>query len=425
MQLRPLPSAVETPDGALWFVTTNGLASIDSARIHRNTLPPPVTIWSVTAGGRRYPVTSAVLRLPVHTSKLQIEYTAGSLTIPERVHFRYKLDGSDNEWQDAGGRRETFYTNLAPGEYAFHVTASNNDGVWNPVGASLNFTITPAFYQTTWFRVLCGVVCLIPLWRVYDFRVAQIRAKVRGRLEVRLAERERIARDLHDTLLQGVEGLVLRFQAIANRIARREPVGELLVRALERADQVLEEGRDRVMNLREGTGDVRELAQALAAAGEQLALMYPVEFRASIEGVARDLHPIAREELLFIGREALANAFRHADASMIEAEVSYGDRSLIVRVRDDGRGIDAAVLRNGRPGHWGLPGMRERAKNLRAALEVWSRPGAGTEIELSLPAELAYRKGRCGARRSWWRPGPPLGSIGRCERVGDAVTEHE
>jgi signal transduction histidine kinase len=179
------------------------------------------------------------------------------------------------------------------------------------------------------------------------------------------------------------------------------------------------------MNLREGAQDVGELAQALAAAGEQLALLYPVEFRASVEGVARDLHPIAREELLFIGREALANAFRHAGARMIEVEVSYCERTLKVRVRDDGRGIDAEVLRNGRPGHWGLPGMRERARNIRADLEVWSRPGAGTEIELSLQAELAYRKGRCDARRSWWRLRPPLGSIGRCESLGDAVTEHE
>jgi signal transduction histidine kinase/ligand-binding sensor domain-containing protein len=424
VQLRPLPSAVETPDGALWFVTTNGLASIVSTRIHRNTLPPPVTIWSVTAGERRYPVTSATLRLPVHTSKLQIEYTAGSLTIPEQVRFRYKLDGADNEWQDAGGRREVFYTNLAPGEYSFHVSASNNDGVWNPVGASLNFTISPAFYQTTWFRALCGLVCLILLWRLYDFRVAQIRAKVRGRLEERLAERERIARDLHDTLLQGVEGLVLRFQAVANRISRREPVCELLESALQRADQVLEEGRHRVLNLREGAADVGELTQALAATGEQLALMYPVDFRGSVEGTPRDLHPIVREELLFIGREALSNAFRHAGASMIEAEVSYGERALKMRVRDDGRGIDAEVLKNGRSGHWGLPGMHERARNMRARLEIWSRPGAGTEIELSLQAELAYRKGRPSARWRWWRPALPV-AIGRRDRSREVVTELE
>jgi signal transduction histidine kinase len=383
-----------------------------------------VTIWSVTAGDRSYPLTSAPLQLPVHTSKLQIEYTAGSLTLPERVHFRYKLDGADNEWQDAGGRREVFYTNLAPGEYSFHVTASNNDGVWNPVAASLNFTISPAFYQTTWFRVLCGFLCLILLWRLYDFRVAQIRAKVRSRLEERLAERERIARDLHDTLLQGVEGLVLRFQAVANRISRREPVGELLERALERADQVLEEGRDRVLNLREGAGAVGELAQALAAAGEQLALIYPAEFRGSVEGVPCDLHPIAREELLFIGREALSNAFRHAGAGVIEAEVSYGESTLKMRIRDDGRGIDPKVLKSGRPGHWGLPGMRERARNIRGTLEVWSRPGAGTEIELSLRAELAYRSGRRVTQRNWWRPERPFRSSGR-ESSRDAIMEHE
>src|SRR5262249_43940362 len=195
-----------------------------------------VTSWSVTVGNRRYPVTSSVLRLPDDTSKLAIEYTAGSLTIPERVQFRYKLDGSDHEWQDAGGRREIYYTNLPPGEYSFHVTASNNDGVWNPAGASINFTISPAFYQTTWFRILCALVGLLLLWRLYDFRVGKIRARVRFRMEERLAERERIARDLHDTLLQGVEGLVLRFQAAANRISRREPARELLERALERAD---------------------------------------------------------------------------------------------------------------------------------------------------------------------------------------------
>jgi signal transduction histidine kinase len=384
-----------------------------------------VTIWSVTAGERRYPVTSAALLLPVKTRQLQIEYTAGSLTVPERVHFRYKLDGSDTGWQDADGRREAFYTNLAPGDYSFHVMASNNDGVWNPVAASFNFTISPAFYQTAWFRLLCGFVGLILLWRLYDFRVAQIRAKVRGRLEERLAERERIARDLHDTLLQGVEGLVLRFQAVANRISRREPVGELLERTLERADQVLEEGRDRVLNLRAVAGDVGELAQALAATGEELALMYPVQFRASVEGVPRDLHPIAREELLFIGREALTNAFRHAGAGVIEAEVCYGETALKMRVRDDGRGIDAEVLKSGRPGHWGLPGMRERARNIRATLEVWSRPEAGTEIELSLQAELAYGEERCVARRNWWRAAPLLGSIGRCESLRDAVTEHE
>ena len=361
----------------------------------------------------------------MHTKNLRIEYTAGSLTIPERVRFRYRLDGFDNEWQDAGGRREVFYTNLAPGEYSFHVTASNNDGVWNPIAASLRFTIIPAFYQTTWFRVLCGCVCLILLWLLYDFRMRQIRAKVRGRLEERLAERERIARDLHDTLLQGVEGLVLRFQAVANRIPRREPARALMERALERADQVLDEGRDRVMNLRATAGDMGELTQVLAAAGKQLALVHPAEFTATIEGVPRDLHPIVREELLLVGREALANAFRHARAGRIEAEVSYRETALKVRVRDDGLGIDPEVLERGRPGHWGLLGMRERARNIRANLRVWSEPGAGTEVELWLPAKLAYRKTPRGAQGRWWCPAPSVSRVDRREALRAAAPERD
>jgi signal transduction histidine kinase/ligand-binding sensor domain-containing protein len=419
VQLRPVPSVVETPDGGLWFVTTNGLASIVSTRIRRNTLPPPVRIWSVTTGHRSYPITSGRQQLPVHTTQLQIEYTAGSLTIPERVHFRYKLEGLDSEWQDAGGRREAFYTNLAPGEYSFHVIAANNDGVWDASGASFTFTISPVFYQRTWFRTLCVLVFLILSWLLFDLRIRQIRAKARGRLEERLAERERIARDLHDTLLQGVQGLVLRFQAVANRIPKWEPARELMERALQRADQVLLEGRDRVMNLRAGVGDVGELVQALAAAGEQLALAHPAQFRTSTEGVPRALHPTVHDEIFFVVREALTNAFRHADATKIEAEVSYGKLVLTVRVRDDGRGIEADVLLGGRPGHWGLVGMRERARKIRANLDLWSKPGAGTEIELRLPAELAYRKKRHVAHRSWWRPAPSDSS----EASHEAVTE--
>jgi signal transduction histidine kinase len=354
---------------------------------------------------------------------LQIEYTAGTLTIPERVHFRYKLDGLDTEWQDAGGLREAFYTNLEPGDYAFHVTASNNDGVWSTIGASLHFTISPAFYQTTWFRALCALVCLILLWFLYDLRIRQIRAKARSRLEERLAERERIARDLHDTLLQGVEGLLLRFQAVANRIPKREPTRELLERALVRADQLLDEGRDRVMNLRTGAAELGDLPQALAAAGEQLALVHPTQFRTRTEGVPRDLHPIVHEEMLFVGREALANAFRHAGASKIEAQVSYDDLVLKVWVRDDGRGIDADVLRVGRAGHWGLVGMRERARKIGANLDFWSKPGTGTEIELRLPARLAYRKKRRLGQRSWWRPVRLVSRTSRGDAASEATTE--
>jgi len=234
--------------------------------------------------------------------------------------------------------------------------------------------------------------------------VRQVNAQVRGRLEVRLAERERIARELHDTLLQGVQGLIWRFQAVADRIPKHEPSRDLMEQSLQRADQVLGESRDRVKDLRASGSDVAGLPQALAAEGEHLALAHPTQFRASVEGVHRDLHPIVREEVLLIAREALCNAFRHAGAHHIEAEVSYTEAALQVRIRDDGRGISADVLdAGGRSGHFGLLGMRERAAKIRAQLTVWSKPAAGTEVDLRVPADVAYRRPQNAPRRtrSW------------------------
>jgi len=409
VQVRPLPTIAETSDGRLWFSMTEGIVSIAPTRIRRNSLPPPLTIWSVTAGNRTYDVGPSALLLPIYTTNLQIEYTAGSLSIPERVRFRYQLEGLDKTWQDVAGQREAFYANLSPGPYTFHVIAANNDGVWNNVGASLHFTIMPAFYQTRWFYALCALLCLAALVTLHRLRLRQVRAQthrlVEARLQAQLSERERIARVLHDTLLQSVQGLILRFQAVADRIPKREPARDLMENSLERADQVLAESRDRVKDLRALDGDVAELAQALAAEGEQLALAHPARFRASVEGVRRDLHPIVREEALLIAREALGNAFRHAGAQHIEAEVSFGAAALHIRIRDDGGGISADVLRaGGRPGHFGLLGMRERAEKIRGHLDIWSKPDAGTEIDLRVPADIAYRRSQGGSRRTWsWR----------------------
>ena len=403
LQIRPTPSAIATTDGLLWFLTTGGVVSIDPARIVCNPLPPPVTVWTISSEGVPYPALGADLQLPIHTTKLRIDYTAGSLTLPERVDFRYKLEGSDLDWQDAGNRREAFYTNLAPGRYTFRVAASNSDGVWNASGASVSFTILPAFYQTTWFYALCALLCLAALYALYKAHVRQVAAQVQGRLEVRLAERERIARELHDTLLQGVQGLILRFQAVVERMSRRDPARALMEQVLGRADQILAEGRDRVKDLRSKAGDEVDLPPALAAEGEQLALAHPAQFRTSVAGARRDLHPIVREEVLFIAREALGNAFRHAGAQHIEAEMSYGNAVLQVRIRDDGRGIGAGVLdAGGRAGHFGLLGMRERAEKIRAQLKICSKAGAGTEIDLQVPAEVAYRRSQTMSRVTWW-----------------------
>ena len=405
IQLRPQPSALETTDGRIWFSTTAGIVSIDATRLVRNPLPPQVTIWSLTSGSEHHPNLGAALHLPMHTRDLQIEYSAGSLTVPERVRFRYKLEGSDSSWREAGSRREALYTNLGPGHYTFRVIASNNDGVWNETGASIDFWIAAAFYQTGWFYTLCALACAAILAALYRVRMRQVAGQVLGRLEARLAERERIARELHDTLLQGMQGLIWRFQAATDRIPRGEPAREMMEQSLDRADQLLAESRDKVKDLRPAVAAATDLAEALAAEGKQLAEAHPAEFRVSVQGVSRELHPIVREEGFLIAREALGNAFRHAAAKDIEAEVSYGNEALQVRIRDNGQGISASVLNEGgTPGHFGLIGMRERAKKLGGRLEVWSKTGAGTEIDLWVPAKVAYGRMRATSRGKWFAP---------------------
>jgi signal transduction histidine kinase len=287
------------------------------------------------------------------------------------------------------------------------VIAANEDGVWNETGSSIDFSIPPAFYQTRSFYALCALAFLGALTALYRVRVHQVAAQVRGRLEARLAERERIARDLHDTLLQGMQGLIWRFQAATDRIPAGEPARQLMEQSLDRADKLLGESRDKVKDLRPSGSETADLAKALAAEGEQFAVLHETRFKASVEGAPRDLHPIVREEGFLIGREALSNAFSHAHALNVEIEISYGDAALHLRIRDDGRGISPGVLdAGGAPGHFGLLGMRERAKKLGAHLEVWSKQGVGTEVDLRVPADVAYKRSPEAARglRSWLSP---------------------
>ena len=397
-QFRPQPSAIETTDGRLWFSMSGGVVSIDVAHLARNTLPPPVTIWSLTAGHRQFADLGSELRLPIHTSNLQIDYSAGSLTVPERVRFRYKLEGSDREWQDVGTRREALYNNLGPGRYTFRVIAANNDGVWNTKGASVEFTIPPAFYQTRWFYALCALACVALFTGLYRVRVRQVAAQVRGRLEARLAERERIARELHDTLLQGVQGLMFRLHAVRELLpGRPEDAVQALKGALQCGDQAIAEGRAAVQDLRATTLAPGDLAEALMALGPELlpeGLAQQPSYHVLVEGKPQSLIPLARDESYRIAREAVRNAIQHARARRIEVEVVYGEKSFCLRIRDDGIGVDARVLEaSRRGGHWGIPGMHERAESFGAHLEMWSEHGAGTELLLEIPATAAYGRG--------------------------------
>jgi signal transduction histidine kinase len=279
----------------------------------------------------------------------------------------------------------------------FQVIAGNNDGVWNQSGASLGFSITPAFYQTRWFGALCSTAGVGVLWLLYLIRVRQIEMRIRMRLEERVIERERIARDLHDTLLQSVQGLILRFQAVLARMPEggERPI-QMMERALERADQVLAEGRDRVYDLRKSTHASNDLPQALQAFAQDLAQSADnTQFRVTVEGTPRKLHPVVREETYRIGAEALTNAVRHAVATHVDTEISYSRKSVTLRVVDNGRGFDAAMLNDGAPrGHFGLTGMRERARRIHARFEVSTRPGSGSAVEVRVPASIAYRVAR-------------------------------
>ena len=387
----PLPSAVLAGDGRIWMSGSNGTYWVDPARIYRNPLPPPVTIEAIYADDKRYGP-SATSSLPVSPSNIRIEYTALSLSMPERVRFRYQLEGVDKDWQDAGVRRTAYYTKLPPGQFRFHVIACNNDGVWNDTGAVAVIAVPPAFFQTTWFMALC--VCAVGglLWTAHRLRLRQITAQMKVRLEERVAERTRIARDLHDTLLQSFQGLMLRFQTARNMFAKRPTEAlEVFDTAMVQADRALIEGREAIQSMRSSTSVTNDLAEALRTVGTELASEQPVEFRFALAGRPRAVHPILRDEIYGIAREAIRNAFRHAHAHVIETEITYGDRALTVRVRDDGIGIEPAILNDGRTGHYGVAGMRERATGIGTQLEIWTREGAGTEIQLAIPSSIAYK----------------------------------
>jgi len=389
------PQVAKSTDGKLWFLPWDGVSVIDPHHLPFNKLPPPVHIEQITADRKTYDATSQ-MRLPPLIHDLEIDYTALSLVAPEKVRFRYKLESWDSDWQDAGNRRQAVYGNLSPGNYRFRVIACNNSGVWNEAGTFLDFSVAPAYYQTLWFRMGCVFVFLALLAGLYRLRVRQLAGQFNMRLEERVNERTRIARDLHDTLLQSFQGLMLKFRVLAFLLPDRPAEArKMLEEVIEQARAAITEGRDAVHGLRSSMAATNDLAQAISTLGEQLnagQTGHPSpDFRVHVEGTPREIVPLLRDDVYRIAGEALRNAFRHAHPRQIEVEIRYGQRQFRLRVRDNGEGIDAGVLAgDGQPGHYGLPGMHERAKLIGGKLEVWSELDSGTEVELTLPASLVY-----------------------------------
>jgi signal transduction histidine kinase/ligand-binding sensor domain-containing protein len=389
------PVVTKSVDGRLWFVHWDGVTAIDPLHLPINRVVPPVHIEKIIADGKIHPPTAG-LGLPARSRDLTIEYTALSLVAPEKVRFRFKLEGQDPDWREVVNVRHAEYSNLAPGSYRFRVLAANNSGVWNTEGAALEFSIASAYWQTNWFRALCGAAFMALVWTLYRLRLRHVAREFERGMDARVDERTRIARELHDTLLQSFNGLLLRFQTVLDLLPRRPAEAkDILSGAIDQANNAITEGRQAVEGLRSSTQESNDLVLAIRSLGEELAagetVEYSGDFRVDVEGTPRPMHPIVRDEIYRIASEALRNAFHHSRCTKVEVEFHYNERDLRLQVRDNGKGIDAQALTDGgQAGHYGLRGMRERAELIGGTLTVWSAPDSGTEIEFSLPASLGY-----------------------------------
>ncbi len=394
------PEVSRAPDGKLWFANENILQVVDPEHLDGNSIVPPVVVEQIIADRKKYAV-SENLQLPARTRDIEIDYTGLSLVVPEKVRFRYKLEGRDADWQDPESRRRAFYNDLPPGNYQFHVIAANNDGAWNEQGATARFTILPAFFQTAWFRALSVLAGAGVLWLLYVLRVRRLAATIQARFDDRLEERERIARDLHDTLLQGIFSASIHFDVANNRLPTDSPAKPSVQRGMELLTQVSKEGRDTLLALRTTASSQSDLEEALSRLSGEFSLPANMDFRVITEGEAGLLRPLIRDEVYLIVREALINAFRHSKASAIEVKVGYISRNLRVSVRDNGCGIDEELLKSGKEGHWGLTNMRERAERIGGRFKVSSRAGAGTVVRLWVPGKLAFERASANPFWSW------------------------
>ncbi|QWT21336.1 ATP-binding protein [Bacillus sp. NP157] len=399
----PASSVFEDQDGRLWFAGNRGVSWVDPGMLHPNTIAPDAIIESVRIEGKEERLASS-LDAPALTRNISIGFTAASFVSPQNVRFRYRLGGVDAQWQDAGTSREATYANLKPGTYRFEVEAANSDGVWSTQAASLPIAIAPTFYQTIHFRLFMAMALGVSIVLLLVMQHRRIVARVRDRLEIRHAERTRIARDLHDTLLQGVQGLMLSFQAVAMRMPPDSPAHAQLDAALNRAEDVLVEGRNRVQAMRARDHAATDLMIAIATLGRDLAAEGTTTFNLVCNGRQRVLEAPVCEEVHFICREAMLNAFHHARATRVEVEITYDPHHLRLRVYDNGVGIDAETLElGGKAGHWGLVGMQERARSIDGKLAVWARDGAGTQVELLVPGRVAFASTTTSMPARAWR----------------------
>jgi signal transduction histidine kinase/ligand-binding sensor domain-containing protein len=392
----------------IWLSLDRGLAMTDGKVTSQDASPAAVRIDSVMADRTPMPH-GGPLSIAPGTRTVTFIYGVAGLVNRNRVRYRYKLDGFDKNWSDITDLRQVTYTNLAPRDYRFQVIASNAAGLWNNPISIVVFTMRPAFWQTWWFRLLAPATALLVLFGFYRLRMYRLVRTMNQRFQERLSERTRIAQELHDTLLQGVLSAAMQLDVVEDQLPEDSPVKPRLQRVLQLISRVTEEGRTALRGLRAGGDANVSLEQSFSQIKDELALRDDAKFRVVSLSVPRSVSPIIRDEVYRIGREALTNAFHHAQARSVEVEIEYASNYLRLLVRDDGRGIDSKVLTSGRDGHFGLIGMRERSEKIGGRLHLRSRIDAGTEVELIIPGAIAFA-GQASATRSS-RPSGPARSV--------------
>jgi ligand-binding sensor domain-containing protein/signal transduction histidine kinase len=403
--LRRHRSVLADPNGNIWFALNSGTSVVDPARLMRNTAPAIVHVQSLTVDGNKISM-EAPIHIPGNRRRVTFGFAGSSLSAPELIRFRYRLDDYDSRWSDQTSIREAGYTTLAPGRYRFRVIASNPDGVWNGGEGGIIFVVDPLWWQTWWFRAGAILAFIGGMWGFYQFRMQSLTSRLNLRFETRLAERTRIAQELHDTLLQGFLSASMQLHVATKSLPGDSPARQKLTGTLQLMRQVIDEGRNTVRGLRSGSLATINLEDAFSGISQEMDQIVNSDvrtgFRVIVEGTRHPLRPLIRDDIYRIGREAVINAFRHAGAKNIEVELRYSPRELRVLVRDDGCGIEPDILKSGRDGHWGLPGMRERAEQVGARLHVYSRAAGGTEVELAVPGHLAFQ-GKAQRKVIWRR----------------------
>jgi signal transduction histidine kinase len=377
--------SARTSDGRLWFVLDGpGVGIIDPAHIRDRQVEVPVRIERLSADGvaRREPA------LPPHTRDVRIEYTALAYTAPQRVRFRYRLEGFDTGWHDVVNIRQATYTNLPPGEYRFEVAAAVGDGAWSATPATFAFVVLPAFYQTTWFALVMTILVGAIAWAVYTARMRSRVRQMNRLFEERLAERTRIAQELHDTLIQDLTAVGLRAELVDDQLPSDPvPAKQTLASLRQDLGRTIARGRAAMATLRFEPSPSEPLGDALRRAVDELGTKVAVQpsVVVTVSGNERPISPSIHEELYRIGREAIVNALQHADATNVIVELTFAPTSVRLRVKDDGKGFDEVTIEARRPGHFGLQGIRERAARIGAVVQISTSPGAGTEVIVIVP----------------------------------------